>query len=72
MARPPPDIPQDSSFMQLPDWQTSTHCGLSKLPTHSLHFLESILKTLPLCVIALFGHSLSHAPQAVQVLVSIV
>jgi hypothetical protein len=41
-------------------------CGASKSPLQSLHLSGLILKTLPLWLIALLGHSLSHAPQPLQ------
>jgi hypothetical protein len=56
--------------MQEPLWHTSTHCGESKWPSQSLHFVASILKTLPLWLIALFGHAFSHKAHDVQVSMS--
>src|SRR5437763_15439294 len=43
--------------------QTSTHCGVSKWPTHSVHFDGSIRYISIPCEIAPFGHSGSQTSQ---------
>ncbi len=45
---------------------TAVHCGESKWPMHSVHFLGSITKVPFFSVIATFGHSGSHAEQLVH------
>ena len=48
--------------------QITAHCGVSKNPLHSVHFLGSITKVPFFSDIATFGHSGSHAEQDVQFL----
>jgi hypothetical protein len=44
----------------------ATHWGASKKPMHSVHFSGSMASSKFLSEIALFGHSLTHAEQPVQ------
>jgi hypothetical protein len=53
--------------MQPSTGQTATHCGESKCPSHSVHFLGSITNVPFFSRIAVFGHSGSQAEQPVQV-----
>jgi len=46
--------------------QTAAHCGVSKCPMHSVHFLGSITNVPFFSVIATLGHSGSHAEQLVH------
>src|SRR5215468_11898435 len=46
--------------------QTSLHCGSSSAPTHSVHFIGSMMYIGLPTEIALFGHTGSQASQAVQ------
>ena len=46
--------------------QTLLHCGVSKCPTHSVHFFGSMMYMSFLRRMAALGHSNSQAPQAVQ------
>jgi hypothetical protein len=46
--------------------QTAVHCGESKWPMHSVHFLGLITKVPFFSEIATFGHSGSQAEQLVH------
>jgi hypothetical protein len=46
--------------------QTSAHFGVSKWPSHSVHFFGSMIYMSFLSLIAAFGHSNSQAPQTVH------
>jgi hypothetical protein len=46
--------------------QTTAHCGVSKCPTHSVHFLGSMMYMSFLRRMAALGHSNSHAPHTVH------
>lgn len=46
--------------------QTAAHCGASKWPMHSVHFLGSITKVPFFSEIATLGHSGSQAEQFVH------
>jgi hypothetical protein len=46
--------------------QTAMHCGVSKWPMHSVHFLGLITKTPFFSEIATFGHSGSQAEHPVH------
>jgi hypothetical protein len=49
-----------------PASQLPTHCGPSGSPLHSVHLPGVMTYNLPLCEIALFGHSRSQAPHPVH------
>jgi hypothetical protein len=46
--------------------QIAAHCGSSKNPMHSVHFVESMKKAKFFSKIASLGHSLAHAEHPVQ------
>jgi hypothetical protein len=46
--------------------QTTAHCGVSKCPTHSVHFFGSIRYISFLRRMAALGHSNSQAPHTVH------
>src|SRR6266567_1802473 len=46
--------------------QTTAHCGVSKCPTHSVHFLGSMMYMSFLRRMAALGHSNSQAPHTVH------
>jgi hypothetical protein len=46
--------------------QTAVHCGVSKCPMHSVHFLGLITKVPFFSEMATLGHSGSHAEQLVH------
>jgi hypothetical protein len=46
--------------------QTTAHCGVSKNPTHSVHFFGLMTYVSFFCRMAAFGHSNSQAPHEVH------
>jgi hypothetical protein len=49
----------------------AAHCGVLKMPLHSVHLPGLITNTAPFADMAWFGHSNSQLPQPVQLAATI-